>query len=205
MSTFLCSYKRPQAMLQASTTGDVAGKTQAMLQARPQAMLQARPQAMLQARPQAMLQARPQGDVAGKTTAMLQARPQACCRQTTGDVAGKTTGDVAGKTHRRCCRQDHTGDVAGRPQAMLQARQQRCLQARPRRCCRQELCRQRPRRIGRPRGPERVSLSTRILVELDRAMDSAVEASGLSPQPIVEEALREWFVAHGYMGRRNDS
>ncbi|ANY10616.1 hypothetical protein AFB00_29865 (plasmid) [Pseudonocardia sp. HH130630-07] len=41
--------------------------------------------------------------------------------------------------------------------------------------------------------------STRILVDLDRAMDAAVETSGLSPQPIIEEALREWFVARGYL------
>ncbi|OLM27887.1 hypothetical protein Ae717Ps2_7105 [Pseudonocardia sp. Ae717_Ps2] len=57
----------------------------------------------------------------------------------------------------------------------------------------------RPRRVGRPRGPERVQLSTRILVDLDAALTDAVERSGLSPQPIVEEALRDWLTSHGYL------
>ncbi|WP_226367347.1 hypothetical protein [Pseudonocardia sp. ICBG162] len=57
----------------------------------------------------------------------------------------------------------------------------------------------RPRRVGRPRGPERIQLSTRILVDLDAALTDAVERSGLSPQPIVEEALRDWLTSHGYL------
>lgn len=58
-----------------------------------------------------------------------------------------------------------------------------------------------PRRVGRPRGPERVQICTRILLDLDNALTEAVETTGLSVQPILEQALRDWFETHGYLDR----
>lgn len=58
-----------------------------------------------------------------------------------------------------------------------------------------------PRRVGRPRGPERVQICTRILLDLDNALTEAVESTGLSVQPILEQALRDWFETHGYLDR----
>lgn len=49
------------------------------------------------------------------------------------------------------------------------------------------------RRKGRPRGPERVPLSVRILPENDSRLTQAVEQSGKSPQYLVEEALELLF------------
>ncbi|TJZ41188.1 hypothetical protein FCH28_37515 [Streptomyces piniterrae] len=50
-----------------------------------------------------------------------------------------------------------------------------------------------PRRRGRPRGPEREMLSVRILAENDRKLTAAVEATGLNPQSIVDQALEAYF------------
>jgi hypothetical protein len=50
-----------------------------------------------------------------------------------------------------------------------------------------------PRRPGRPRGPERVPLSVRILAENDRKLTAAVDETGLNPQTIVDEALSAYF------------
>ncbi|MGP9023186.1 hypothetical protein ACT1U9_32880 (plasmid) [Streptomyces sp. BR1] len=48
-------------------------------------------------------------------------------------------------------------------------------------------------RRGRPKGPERRPLSTRILPELDRTLTKAVEVTGKNPQTLVEEALASYF------------
>lgn len=50
-----------------------------------------------------------------------------------------------------------------------------------------------PRRPGRPRGPERVPLSVRILTANDRRLTAAVEETGLNPQTIVDQALDAYF------------
>ncbi|MFD5428520.1 hypothetical protein [Streptomyces sp. NPDC127084] len=50
-----------------------------------------------------------------------------------------------------------------------------------------------PRRRGRPRGPERVPVSVRLLTSTDRKLTIAVEQTGLNPQTIVEEALEAHF------------
>ncbi|OYP10067.1 hypothetical protein CFC35_41870 [Streptomyces sp. FBKL.4005] len=50
-----------------------------------------------------------------------------------------------------------------------------------------------PRRRGRPRGPERVPLTVRILAANDRKLTAAVEQTGLNPQTLVEEALEAYF------------
>ena len=50
-----------------------------------------------------------------------------------------------------------------------------------------------PRRVGRPRGPERVPLSVRILAELDARLTDEVQRQELSPQFIVDQALADYF------------
>lgn len=50
-----------------------------------------------------------------------------------------------------------------------------------------------PRRRGRPRGPERAMLSVRILAENDRKLTAAVEATGLNPQTLIDQALAAHF------------
>ncbi|OUD03014.1 hypothetical protein [Streptomyces swartbergensis] len=50
-----------------------------------------------------------------------------------------------------------------------------------------------PRRRGRPRGPERVPLTVRILTSTDRKLTAAVEQTGLNPQTLVEQALEAHF------------
>jgi hypothetical protein len=50
-----------------------------------------------------------------------------------------------------------------------------------------------PRRRGRPRGPERVPVTVRILTSTDRKLTAAVEQTGLNPQTIVEQALEAYF------------
>ena len=47
--------------------------------------------------------------------------------------------------------------------------------------------------MGRPRGPERVPLTVRILAATDERLTTAVEATGKSPQYIVDEALSEYL------------
>jgi hypothetical protein len=49
------------------------------------------------------------------------------------------------------------------------------------------------RRAGRPRGPERVALTIRILAATDRRLTAAVEQTGQSPQYIVDAALAAYF------------
>jgi hypothetical protein len=39
----------------------------------------------------------------------------------------------------------------------------------------------------------------RILAKIDEALTEAVEATGMSPQYIADEALRTWLVAHSHM------
>lgn len=51
----------------------------------------------------------------------------------------------------------------------------------------------RPRRVGRPRGPERIPLATRLLPEDDVRLTAALEQTGLGLQDGVTEALRLWF------------
>lgn len=53
--------------------------------------------------------------------------------------------------------------------------------------------RRQPRRRGRPRGPERVPLTVRILPPTDRKLTAAVEQTGLNPQTLVEDALKAYF------------
>jgi hypothetical protein len=56
----------------------------------------------------------------------------------------------------------------------------------------------RRRRVGRPRGPERVPLTVRILSATDERLTAAVEATGKSPQYIVDEALAEYLARLGF-------
>lgn len=56
----------------------------------------------------------------------------------------------------------------------------------------------RRRRVGRPRGPERVPLTVRILAATDERLTAAVEATGKSPQYIVDEALAEYLARLGF-------
>jgi hypothetical protein len=53
------------------------------------------------------------------------------------------------------------------------------------------------RRVGRPRGPARVSLSIRILAANDARLTAAVDATGQSPQYVVDAALKAYFDALG--------
>jgi hypothetical protein len=56
----------------------------------------------------------------------------------------------------------------------------------------------RRRRVGRPRGPERVPLTVRILTATDERLTAAVEDTGKSPQYIVDEALSEYLARLGF-------
>lgn len=49
------------------------------------------------------------------------------------------------------------------------------------------------RRRGRPKGPQRVALTVRILPETDQLLTKAVEELEMNPQSIVEEALLAYF------------
>jgi len=53
------------------------------------------------------------------------------------------------------------------------------------------------RRVGRPRGPDRVKLSVRITQDLDDQLSRAVDQTSMSPQYIVEEALAKHFRSLG--------
>ena len=53
------------------------------------------------------------------------------------------------------------------------------------------------RRVGRPRGPERVPLTTRILASENARLTAAVEMTGESPQYIVDAALKAYLDALG--------
>ena len=53
------------------------------------------------------------------------------------------------------------------------------------------------RRVGRPRGPERVALAVRILAVTDARLTAAVEATGQSPQYVVDAALAAYLDALG--------
>lgn len=53
------------------------------------------------------------------------------------------------------------------------------------------------RRVGRPRGPERHPLTIRILAETNERLTAAVEATGDSPQYIVDKALAAYLDALG--------
>jgi hypothetical protein len=53
------------------------------------------------------------------------------------------------------------------------------------------------RRVGRPHGPERVPLTVRILAATDDRLTAAVEATGQSPQYLVDAALTAYFDALG--------
>lgn len=50
-----------------------------------------------------------------------------------------------------------------------------------------------PRRAGRPKGPDRVPLSVRILAETDARLTTAVELTGWNPQTIVDRALAQYL------------
>jgi hypothetical protein len=56
------------------------------------------------------------------------------------------------------------------------------------------------RRVGRPRGPERVALTVRVLPGTDTRLTAAVEITGESPQYIVEAALTAYFDQLGVPG-----
>lgn len=49
------------------------------------------------------------------------------------------------------------------------------------------------RRAGRPRGPERLPRTVRLLEEHDRRLAAEVEHQGLSQQYLIERALAEYF------------
>ena len=51
--------------------------------------------------------------------------------------------------------------------------------------------------MGRPRGPARVALTIRILAANDERLTAAVEATGQSPQYVVDAALAAYFDALG--------
>jgi hypothetical protein len=53
------------------------------------------------------------------------------------------------------------------------------------------------RRVGKPRGPERVPLAVRILAATAERLTRAVEATGESPQYIVGEGLSEYLTRLG--------
>jgi len=53
------------------------------------------------------------------------------------------------------------------------------------------------RRVGRPRGPDRMALSIRILASNDARLTAAVHSTGQSPQYIVDAALTAYFDALG--------
>jgi len=55
----------------------------------------------------------------------------------------------------------------------------------------------RVRRVGRPRGPDRVPLTIRVLAATDERLTAAVEITGESPQYVVEAALAAYFDALG--------
>lgn len=56
------------------------------------------------------------------------------------------------------------------------------------------------RRVGRPQGPVRVALTTRILAANDVRLTAAVEATGQSPQYVVDAALTAYFDSLGIPG-----
>jgi len=51
--------------------------------------------------------------------------------------------------------------------------------------------------VGRPRGPERVALTVRVLAATDERLTAAVELTGQSPQYLVDAALAAYFDALG--------
>ncbi|WP_169749666.1 hypothetical protein [Streptomyces aureocirculatus] len=51
----------------------------------------------------------------------------------------------------------------------------------------------RPHHVGCQRGPQRVAMSVRLLLEDDVRLDAALAQSGLYLQDGVTEALRLWF------------
>jgi hypothetical protein len=53
------------------------------------------------------------------------------------------------------------------------------------------------RRVGRPRGPERVALTVRILAATNDRLTTAVETTGQSPQYVVDAALAAYLDALG--------
>lgn len=56
------------------------------------------------------------------------------------------------------------------------------------------------RRVGRPRGPERVPVTVRLLAETNDRLTTAVDSTGESPQYIVERALTAYLDALGIPG-----
>lgn len=67
------------------------------------------------------------------------------------------------------------------------------------------------RRPGRPKGPDRIPLSVRILAEHDARLTQEVERQQLSPQFIVDAALSDYFAkldrrrGHGVSASENAS
>lgn len=57
--------------------------------------------------------------------------------------------------------------------------------------------RARRRRVGRPRGPDRVPLTVRILAATDARLTAAVDVTGQSPQYLVDAALAAYLDALG--------
>jgi hypothetical protein len=56
------------------------------------------------------------------------------------------------------------------------------------------------RRVGRPRGPERVPVTVRLRTETNDRLTAAVDSTGESPQYIVESALSAYLDALGIPG-----
>lgn len=60
------------------------------------------------------------------------------------------------------------------------------------------------RRVGRPRGPERVAITVRITAANNARLTEAVELTGQSPQYVVDAALTAYFAAIEPAGPRSN-
>jgi hypothetical protein len=88
---------------------------------------------------------------------------------------------------------DSAGGNAGDPAGGNEGQEQKPAAATPPASTSAGASRRPPRRRGRPRGPERVPLTVRILTSTDRKLTAAVEQTGLNPQTLVEQALEAHF------------
>ena len=97
-----------------------------------------------------------------------------------GEIAGQGDGGNAGVTAVR-----NDGGTASRSAGTRAGRAAGKKASRPR------------RRVGRPRGPERIPLTIRILAETDQRLTAAVETTGESPQYLVDKALAAYLDSLG--------
>ncbi|MFF8506415.1 hypothetical protein ACF07L_38125 [Streptomyces anulatus] len=88
-----------------------------------------------------------------------------------------------------------SGDAGDAPNR--DGRQEQAPPAPPKQTSSPSSKRSRPARLpGRPRGPQRVPLTVRLLESTDRKLTEAVQQQQLNPQSIVEEALEAYFRRH---------